>query len=73
MGHSDAHEVMLEEQLAIFLYTCVTGLTICHIGERFQHANGTISQCAFFLIQLNLFLMVVPWQLFPTHAYHILF
>ena len=28
MGHSDSHDVMLEEQLAIFLYTCVTGLTI---------------------------------------------
>jgi hypothetical protein len=47
MGHSDAREVMLEEQLAIFLYTCVTGLTICHVGEHFQHANGTISRCAF--------------------------
>lgn len=35
--------VMVEEQAAIFLYTCVTGLSICHVGERFQRANGTIS------------------------------
>ena len=27
MGHSDSKSVMLEEQAAIFLYTCVTGLT----------------------------------------------
>ena len=28
--------VMLEEQLAIFLYICITGLTIRHVGEHFQ-------------------------------------
>ena len=33
MGHNN---VTLEEQLAIFLYTCVTGLTSTCIGERFQ-------------------------------------
>jgi hypothetical protein len=27
MGHCDSKNVMLEEQVAIFLYTCVTGLT----------------------------------------------
>ncbi|KIK73910.1 hypothetical protein PAXRUDRAFT_88446, partial [Paxillus rubicundulus Ve08.2h10] len=26
----------VEEQLDIFLYTCVTGLSSCHVGERFQ-------------------------------------
>jgi hypothetical protein len=40
----DEHNLVLEEQLAIFLYTCVTGLSIQHVGERFQHANGTIAQ-----------------------------
>lgn len=36
--------VTLEEQVAIFLYTCVTGLTIRHVGERFQRSNETISR-----------------------------
>ena len=44
MGHRDSKYVTLEEQLAIFLYTSVTGLTIRHVGERFQRANWTISK-----------------------------
>jgi hypothetical protein len=36
MGHGDTNYVTLEEQLAIFLYTAVTGLSIRHVGERFQ-------------------------------------
>ena len=36
MGYSDGRDVKLEEQLAIFLYACVTGLTPTHLGERFQ-------------------------------------
>jgi hypothetical protein len=43
LGYRNSRFVTLEEQLAIFLYSCVTGLTICHIGERFQRSNGTIS------------------------------
>ena len=31
MGHSDTKYVTLEEQLAIFLYTSVTGLFICYV------------------------------------------
>src|SRR3981189_808270 len=31
--HSSKH-VSLEEQLAIFLHASVTGLSICHLGER---------------------------------------
>lgn len=41
---SDSRHITLEEHLAIFLYTCVTGLSIRHVGERFQHANATISK-----------------------------
>ena len=44
IGHSDTKYVTLEEQLAIFLYTSVTGLSVRHVGERFQRANGTISK-----------------------------
>ena len=43
-GHVDLRFVSLEEQVAIFLYTCVTGLTITHVGERFQRSNDTISR-----------------------------
>jgi hypothetical protein len=45
MGHGNTRYVTLEEQLAIFLYTSVTGLSTRHVGERFQRANGTISKC----------------------------
>ena len=41
-GHSNSRSVSLEEQLAIFLYTCVTGLPVRHVGERFQRSNDTI-------------------------------
>ena len=36
LGHSRSKYVSLEEQLAIFLYISVTGMTIRHAGERFQ-------------------------------------
>ena len=44
MGHEDTKNVTLQEQLAIFLYISVTGLSIHHAGEQFQHANATISK-----------------------------
>jgi hypothetical protein len=44
MGHGDTKYVTLDEQLAIFLYTSVTGLSVRHVGERFQRANGTVSK-----------------------------
>ncbi|KAJ8581084.1 hypothetical protein M405DRAFT_752331 [Rhizopogon salebrosus TDB-379] len=43
LGYSNSRFVSLEEQLTIFLYTSVTGLSIRHVGERFQHSNETIS------------------------------
>jgi hypothetical protein len=42
MGHSDSKFVSLKEQLAIFIYTSVTDLTIRHVAERFQCSNETI-------------------------------
>ena len=36
--------VTLEEQLAIFLYTCVTGLSLVHVCEQFQRAPDTASK-----------------------------
>ena len=44
MGHCHSRYVTLDEQLAIFLHMSVTGLSVRHVGERFQHANGTISK-----------------------------
>ena len=44
LGYSNSKFVSLEEQLAIFLYTAVTGLSTRHVGERFQCSNDTISR-----------------------------
>ena len=33
--HKNSRHVSLEEQLAIFLYMCVTGLSTRHVGEHF--------------------------------------
>ncbi|KAJ7050996.1 hypothetical protein C8F01DRAFT_939060, partial [Mycena amicta] len=43
-GYTGSRHVSLEEKLAIFLYTCVTGLSVRHVGERFQRSNETISR-----------------------------
>ncbi|KAJ7195183.1 hypothetical protein GGX14DRAFT_377252 [Mycena pura] len=44
LGYSASRHVSLKEKLAIFLYTCVTGLSIRHVGERFQRSNETVSR-----------------------------
>jgi phosphotransferase system glucose/maltose/N-acetylglucosamine-specific IIC component len=46
LGYMEAQtaRIRLDESLAIFLYTCVTGLAIDHVAERFQHSHTTISQ-----------------------------
>ena len=43
MGFGSSWNIMLEEQLAIFLYTCVAGLSIQHICKRFQHTMDMTS------------------------------
>ena len=58
MGHSDIRYVTLEEQLSVFLYMSVTGLSIHHVGERFQHANGTISKCIFQSLVMTIYYIV---------------
>lgn len=50
MGHNDSKYVSLEEQLAIFLYASITGLTVHHLGEQFQRSNETISKYDDFII-----------------------
>jgi hypothetical protein len=44
LGYGNSKYVLLEEQLAIFLYMSVTGLAVRHVGERFQRSNETISR-----------------------------
>jgi hypothetical protein len=43
LGLDDSRHVKLDEQLSIFLYASVTGLSVRHLGERFQRSNRTIS------------------------------
>jgi hypothetical protein len=43
LGLDPSWHISLEEQVAIFLYTSVTGLSIRHVSEHFQHSNETIS------------------------------
>ena len=43
-GYDSSKYMQIEEQLAIFLYMSVTGLTIRHTGEHFQRSNETISK-----------------------------
>lgn len=43
-GMGPSKHLSLEEKLAIFLYASVTGLSIQHLGERFQQSNETISK-----------------------------
>lgn len=44
MGYTDSRHICLEEQLAIFLYTCRTGLATKHVGERFQRSAETVTK-----------------------------
>jgi hypothetical protein len=73
MGYKDSRHVTLEEQLAIFLYTCVTGLSTRHVGERFQRANNTIAKYAsnHRLFQLKLtFLLADTSRLCSWYSLH---
>ena len=42
-SHSNSQSVALEEQVAIFLYTSVTGLPSVHVGKQFQWSKDTVS------------------------------
>jgi len=53
-GLRSSRHVFLEEQLAIFLYTCVTGLSLRHVSERFQRANETTLKYILFLLPLDM-------------------
>jgi hypothetical protein len=50
---TSSRHVYIEEQLAIFLYTCVTGLSLRHVSERFQRANETTSKLVYISSQIH--------------------
>jgi len=50
LGCNNSRYVTLEEQLAIFLYASVTGLSVCHVGERFQRSSDTITKYVIYVI-----------------------
>jgi len=69
-GLSDSKYVTLREKVAIFLYTCVTGLPIPHVGERFQRSNETISKCVLLISHRSLCLThVASMQLLQRSAH----
>ena len=73
IGHTHSREVFLEEQLAIFLYRCTTGLSIRHVGERFQRSNETISRCVIYIVALaRSGSILISCQIFYKDAQHIL-
>ena len=43
-GHGPSWNVYLEEQLAIFLYTCLTSLSLHHVCKHFQCSCNTVSR-----------------------------
>lgn len=59
IGHSHSQYVMIEEQLSIFFYKCITGLSIWHVGQHFQHFNDTISQYEYFWHIIRLQLIII--------------
>ena len=44
LGVESSRHVSAEEQLSIFLYTIVTGLSCTHVGECFQRSSSTITK-----------------------------
>ena len=68
LGHNDSRHVSLEEQLAILLYTCVTGLTVRHVGEWFQWSNETISRFVVLAISQTQYWLLS--QVFPKNSTH---
>jgi len=54
--------ILVEEQLGIFLYTCVTGLSSRLVAEQFQRSTDTITKYVAFT---HLLFLVVTWSLLP--------
>ena len=70
LGHLDSRFVTLEEQLVIFLYCSVTGLTIRHLGESFQRPNDTITLWALQILYIRVILK--SFKLFQENGWYFL-
>jgi len=68
LGVGDRRYVFVEEQVAIFLYMCVTGLFLHHTRERFQHANDTISKFVDNIFQNNIFINGLIFCSYSQHS-----
>jgi hypothetical protein len=44
LGVNSSRHISIEEQLSIFLYTVVTGMSCTQVSERFQHSPSTITK-----------------------------
>ena len=64
VGLKPSRHVSSEEKLSIFLYKCVTGLSVAHVGERFQRSNDTISGYFFSITLINPFIQVIILGIF---------
>jgi DDE superfamily endonuclease len=63
-GHMSSKHVALEEQLAIFLYTCVTVLSLPHVGECFQRTSTTVSKYVYFHIFISIIADLIHYRYF---------
>ncbi|TFK16779.1 hypothetical protein FA15DRAFT_606434, partial [Coprinopsis marcescibilis] len=59
--------VSVKEQAAIFLYMCVTGLSVWHVGERFQRSNETVSRQVLFPFVQEILINLIYCQIFPSN------
>ena len=69
IGVQHSRGVFLEEQLAIFLYRCVTGLSVRHVAEHFQSRHRYSIHAAMVAIFTSFFIFQVLFK----DAFHILF
>ncbi|KIK74648.1 hypothetical protein PAXRUDRAFT_175015, partial [Paxillus rubicundulus Ve08.2h10] len=63
--------ISVKEQLGIFLYTCVTGLSSQHVTERFQHVPETITSSEYseYKSLNNTYVYVTIFQILQMHAH----
>jgi hypothetical protein len=67
-GLKDERHVGANEQVAMFLYMCVTGLSVRHVGERFQRSNETISKSVNTNGLKSLICLIDNYQILPSSS-----
>ena len=69
IGINHSRGITLEEQLAIFLYRCVTGISVRHTGEQFQRSNDTVSK--YVTLHWIFIYISTNFQVFLKNALHL--